>query len=150
MEAPLPKLIADDHYGMRALALILSGQEAAAERRGYADGGEIVGGDDATGGALGAIANAERGASNLADEGAFAQRAASLEILEIRPGKRGAFAFASGSTGYSNQAFLVDDSGIRAEQDALDPTENRSIRADPYREAKNGQQRKPRVAPERS
>ena len=92
-EATLPELIADDGDGMRALPNVLARQKAAAENRMHADGVEVVGGDDAAGGALGAIADAERGAGNFADEDRFAERAASLEVLEIGPGKRGAPGF---------------------------------------------------------
>src|SRR6185437_2687316 len=83
IEAVLPKLVADHDHGMRALALIFARQKAAAEDRVYADGVKVIGRDDAASGALGAIADAERSAGNLADEGRFAERTASLEVLEI-------------------------------------------------------------------
>src|SRR5580704_7809836 len=61
-EAPLPELVADYGDGMRALPLVFAGKEAATKHGGNADGVEVVGGDDAAGGALGTIADAERGA----------------------------------------------------------------------------------------
>src|SRR5207248_2270487 len=76
MEPVLPKLRADHGDWMRALALIFSWQEAAAEDGVYSDGVKIIRRYDAAGGALGAIADAERGTANLADEGGFAKRAA--------------------------------------------------------------------------
>src|SRR6266478_1917071 len=78
---------------MRALSGIFVGQEAAAEYGGNADGVEVVGGDDAAGGALGTIADAERGAGDFADEERLAEGAASLEVLEIGPGERSAQGF---------------------------------------------------------
>ncbi len=92
-EAPLPQLVTDDGDGMRALPLVFAGKEAAAEHRGNADGVEVVGRDDAAGGALGTIADAERGAGDFTDEERLAEGAASLEVLEIGPGERGAQGF---------------------------------------------------------
>src|SRR5213078_1961742 len=92
-EAPLPQLVADHGDGMRALPLIFAGKEAAAEHGRNADGVEVVGGNDAAGGALGPIADAECGAGDFADEERLAEGAASLEVLEIRPGERGALGF---------------------------------------------------------
>ena len=94
-EAPLPQLVADHGDGMRALPLVFAGKETAAEHGGNADGVEVVGRDDAAGGALGTIADAERGAGDFADEERLAESAASLEVLEIGPGERGPQGFAA-------------------------------------------------------
>jgi len=77
-EAALPKLMADHRHGMRTLSPVFAGEEAAAEHGGNADGVEVVGGDDAAGGALGTIADAQRGAGDFADEERLAEGAASL------------------------------------------------------------------------
>jgi len=66
---------------MRTPSGIVVGQEATAEHGWNADGVEVIGGDDAAGGALGTIADAERGTSDFADEERLAEAAASLEVL---------------------------------------------------------------------
>src|SRR5256885_3049290 len=74
-EATLPELITDHRDRMRALTCVLLWKKPAAENRVHSDGIKIIRGDDAAGGALGAIADAERGAGNFADEDRFAERA---------------------------------------------------------------------------
>src|SRR5258708_21365736 len=138
--------MADHRHGMRALSLVFSGEEAAAEHGGNADGVEVVGGDDAAGGALGAIAHAERGAGDFADEERLAEGATSLEVLEIGPREEGAPGFVARGAADGDEALLMRDGGIGAEEDAFDPTEDSGVGPDAEGKGQNPQQRKSRAA----
>src|SRR4029077_12676310 len=105
-------------------------------------------GDDAAGGALGTIADAERSAGNFADEDRFAERAASLKVLEVGPRKRGAPGFVRGDPADGDEALLMRDAGVGTQKDSFDPTEDGGVGADSQREAKDGQRGKARAAAE--
>src|SRR5262249_18359760 len=120
-KAALPKPIADHRDGMRALALVFTREEAPAENGAHASSVEIIRGNDATYGVFGAIADAKSGAGNFADEGRFAQRATSLQVKVIGPGERAAAFFATGAGGAADgdEAFLMHNGGVGAEEDAF-------------------------------
>src|SRR5262249_21825110 len=80
------------------------------------------------------------------DEGGFAERAVFLEVVEIGPGKRSSSGFTARSPADGDQPFLVADRGVRAEEDAFDPTEDGGVGADAECEAKNRREGKARVA----
>src|SRR5256885_3273065 len=67
-ESSLPELITDHHDRMCALTCVFLWKKSAAENRVHSDGVKIIRGYDAADGALGTLADAERGAGNFADE----------------------------------------------------------------------------------
>src|SRR5229473_8209257 len=113
-----------------------------------ADGVKIIGGYDASDGALGAIAEAERGAHDLGDDEGVDERAAFLQVEEVGPGDIGVARLAASGPGDGEKSFLVSYERVGAEEDSFDPTEDSGIRADPQSEAQNRQDGKARTAAE--
>ena len=72
------------------------------------------------------------------------------EVLEIGPGQRRSPGFVARGAADRDQALLVRDRGIGAEQDAFDPAEDGGVGADAQRQAQNRQQRKSRAAAEQA
>ncbi len=146
-EASLPKLIADDSDGMRGASHVFARQESAAQDGMHTDGVEIVGRDDASDGALGTVADAERCAGDLTHKQCVEKGAVFPQVEKVGPGKRGCAGFAASGSSQRHESFLVHDRRIGAEEDAFDPAEDGGVGANAQREAKNGEDGKARTAP---
>src|SRR5207244_186300 len=85
MKPVLPHLVADNRDWMRIAAHVLTGFEAAPEYGMDTDCVEIVGRHHAAGDALCAIAEGQRRSGDLLADERISERAAALEILEVRP-----------------------------------------------------------------
>src|SRR5258707_6356894 len=120
--------------------------EAAPQNRMDADGVKIIGGYNASDGALGAIAEAESGAHDFGDDEGVDQRAVLLQIKEVGPRDISVPRLAASGSGDGEQPFLVSNQRVGAEEDSFDPTEDSGIHADPQMEAQNGQDGKARAA----
>src|SRR6266478_252808 len=106
---------------MRLASRVFSRRETAAEDGMYADGIKIIGGHDASDGALSAVTKAERGASDFGDDEGVDEGAAFLQVEQVGPGDTGVAGFAARGSGNGRQSFLVRDQRIGAEEDSFDP-----------------------------
>src|SRR6266566_2847261 len=120
---------------MGAAAHILIRLKRAPENRMNPQRREIIRRDDTSRGDLGPVANAERGAHNLAYKERVKQFAVPLQIEEIGPGKRGTVSLSRSRQ--SQQPLLVRNRRVGAEQKSLHPTENGGVGADTQSQAKN-------------
>src|SRR6266705_1135639 len=109
---------------------ILARLEAAAENGMDSDGVKIIRRYDASGGDLGAIADAESRAHDFGHNEGVKECAAPLQIEEIRPGKTGRLGLAARRAGESEQLLLMGYRRVGTKQDPLDPTEDSGISAD--------------------
>ena len=107
---------------------------------------EIIRRDHAARRPLGAVPDAERRAGNFLGDECLDERAVALQIEPVRPRHVGVARRAAVRAGDGEQAILIDDQRIRAQQDALDPAEDRGVGADAEREAEDRQQREARTA----
>src|SRR5260370_881521 len=99
---------------MSVASHIFSRFESAPKNRMDSDGVKVVRRYNAPNGALGAIAEAESGAHNLAHKKCIKQRATSLQVQEIRPGDGSTRLAASGSA-EGQQLLLVRYGRVRTE-----------------------------------
>jgi hypothetical protein len=127
---------------------ILPRLEPAPHNRMDAEYLEIVGGYDAPSGAIGPIADAERGSGDVLGEERLGQRAVPPKILKVGPGDLGPSVAIDPRD--RDQPVLVDYSWKRPQQNSFDPTENRCCRADPEGQAEDSENRKARIASEHS
>ncbi len=104
----------------------------------HAERVEVIRRHDAAGCAFGPITrDAEGGPDDLLGDERLDQRAPPPEILEVRPGDVGAFRRAPARAAQHEQPVEVCDLRIGTQQNAFDPAEDGSIRADAEREAQN-------------
>ena len=148
VETAVPELIADHDHRMGVAAGIVAGLEGAPEGRANTNGLEVIGGDDAADRGFRACADVESAGGDFADEEAVALCAVLAQSLKVRPGNLGRTSFAAGGSSEGDEALLVDDGGVRAEENAFEPAENRSVRADAQNEAENGEGGESRIAQE--
>src|SRR5713226_6834011 len=131
---------------MGVAAHVFAGLKAAPENWMDADGVKIIRGYDASDSALGAIAEAERGAHDFGHDKGVDERAALLQVEQVGPGDTGRASLAASGSGEGEEPFLMSYERIGTEEDAFDPTENRGIGADSQGQAQNRQDRKPGTA----
>jgi hypothetical protein len=127
----------NDHDWVSLAASVFAGFEAAAERRMDAEGVEIIGGDDAAGDALGAIANAESGTGDFGNYKGVDEFGTFLQIENIRPGDTGGIGLAASGSGDSEKPVLVSDRGIGTKEEPFNPTEDSGIGSDAESETQN-------------
>src|ERR1700687_2695709 len=100
---------------MGVAAHVFSRLETAPENWTDADGVKIIGGYDASDGALGAIAEAERGAHDFGHDEGVDEGAAFLQVEQVGPGDRGRAGFAARGSSEGGESFLMSDQRVRAE-----------------------------------
>src|SRR6266404_784752 len=127
---------------------VLAGLEGAPENGMDSDGVKIIGRDDASGGDLGTVTDAERGAHDFADDEGVDESGIFLEVEEVGPGDAGRVGFAASGSGKREELFLVSYERVGAKQDSFDPTEDGGVGADSQGEAENRENRKAGTAPE--
>src|SRR5467141_2700183 len=132
---------------MGLAAHIFACLETAPENRMDADGVKIIRGYDASDGAFGAVAEAERDAHDLGDDEGVDERAVFLQVKEVGPGDRGVASLAASGPGDGEKPFLVSDQRVGTEEDSFDPTEHGGVGADSQSEAKDSQDGKAGTAP---
>src|SRR5439155_8575909 len=103
----------------------------------------------AAGDALRAIAEGQRRSGDLFGDERISQSAAAFESLEVWP-RDVVSSSASVCTGERDQSVLVDDKRIWTKEDALDPTEHCSGRADPDRQTQHCEHRETWIPPQHS
>src|SRR5256885_816187 len=89
-ESGLPQLITDHGNRMRVTTGVFAGLEGAPEQRVNSEGVKIICRNDAAGGDLGAISEAERSAHDFADDEGIDELAVLLEVEKVWPGNGGA------------------------------------------------------------
>src|ERR1700733_4680471 len=146
--ALLPGEIGDHGYRVRVAAGVLTWLEASPHEGTDTEGIEIVSGDDAAGGAGGAVAAVERGAHDAVRDEGVDQGAVPLEVLKVGPGD--VSPLAAIHPGDGDQAILCDYQRERAEKDSFNPTEDRSGRADPQHQAEDREDREAGAAAEQA
>ena len=140
VETAVPQLIADHDDRMGVAAGIIDGLEAAAERWANTNRVEVIGGDDAADGGFRACSDVEGAAGDFADEESVALGAASgAESRKSGQEISRRTSFAARGSGEGDEPLLVGDGGVRTEENAFEPAENRSVRADGQDEAENGE-----------
>src|SRR5260370_5538232 len=92
---------------MGVAADVFSRLETAPENWMDTDGIKIIRGYDASNGALGAIAEAQRGAHDFVDDEGIDERAAFLQVEDIGPGEIGMASLAASGSGDGEQLFLM-------------------------------------------
>src|SRR5215831_15398193 len=97
----------------------------------HADSVKIIGGDYAAGRPISTIADAECGSGNLFCNPGINQGSAPLEIEKVGPGNGVAIVATTDDSGNRCQLLLIDNQRVRAEQNTLDPAQNRSVGSDP-------------------
>src|SRR5882724_10224798 len=122
--------------------------KSAAEDGMDTDGVKIICGDDAAGGDLGTVADAEGSAGDFGDDERVDERATFLQFEQFGPGNIVGSGFAAGGSGEGSQLFLVRYQRVGTEEYAFDPTENRGVGADSQSETKDGEGGKARAAAE--
>src|SRR6266849_903128 len=115
LESPLPQLVTDYRHGMRVASHVFSGLESTPKNRVDADGIKIVRRYNAPRGALGAAADAESRAHNLAHKKCVKQRAISLQISKIWPRNSSMARLAARRSGEGKQLLLVGYGRVRTE-----------------------------------
>src|SRR5712692_1810630 len=113
-----------------------------------ANGVKIIRGYDASDGALGAIAEAERGAHDFGHDEGVDEGAAFLQVEDVGPGDIGRASFTASSSRDCEESFLASDQRVGTEEYSFDPTEDGGIGTDSQSEAEDGQDRKAGTAAE--
>src|SRR5713226_1813376 len=113
-----------------------------------ANGVKIIRGYDASDGALGAIAEAERGAHDFGHDEGVDEGAAFLQVEDVGPGDIGRASFTASSSRDCEESFLVNHKGVGAEENSFDPTEDGGIGANSKSEAEDGEDGKAGAAAE--
>src|ERR1700687_5545938 len=108
-------MITDHGYGMGVASSVFAGLETAAKKRMESDGVKIIRGYDASDGALGAIAKAERRRHDFVHDEGVDERAALLQIEEVGPGGICVASLAASGSGDGEKPFLVSYKRIGTE-----------------------------------
>src|SRR5580704_654759 len=133
---------------MRVPPRVFTRLEAAPKNRMNANSIKIVRRYDASGSALGAVADTEGSPRNLAHKKSVKKRGTPLQIGEVWPGKRCAASFAALRSTESEQSLLMTYRRVRTKQNPFHPTEHRRIRPNPQSQAQNRQNGKTRAPPQ--
>src|SRR5882724_2261724 len=133
---------------MRVASLAFFRPEAAAEHRLNTERIEIIRRNDSTRSTFRAIADAERCARDSIDNERLEKSCVFLEIEKIGIGKPFLFRSSLSGTKERDHSVLMRDQRVGANQNPLDPTEDRGVGSDPERETKNRENGKTRAAHE--
>ncbi len=135
---------------MRVATRVFFRSKAAAENRPHAERVEIIRGHHSSDRTLGAIAIAQRCASDFIDDERLEQGRVFFEIEKVGIGKSGETLSASGRAVEREHPVLMRDERIRMDENSFDPTQGRGVRPDTQCQTENSKNGKARTAPKHS
>ena len=133
---------------MRVASLAFFRPEAAAKHRANTERIEIIRRNDSTRSTFRAIADAERRARDSIDNERLEQSCVFLEIEKIGIGETFLFRSSLSGTKERDHPLLMRDQRVGANQNSLDPTEDRGVGSDPERKTKDRENGEAGAAPE--